>query len=75
MSTHYAYEDHLVNGNQTRYKIAIYVFYTKKDAYEVIYDSTQCCYVPYMEDGKMHHVSYKEFLEMIPTFVHIEKIV
>lgn len=74
VSTHYAYEDHLVNGNQTRYKIPISIFYVKKDAYDVIYDNRGCCFVPYIEDGCMQHVSYQEFLYMIPTFVNIVKI-
>lgn len=74
VSTHYAYEDHLVNGNQTRYKIPISIFYVKKDEYDVVYDGRECCYVAYKEDGCMQHVLYKEFLDMIPTFVNIVKI-
>lgn len=69
-STHYAYEDHLVNGNQTRYKIHVSIIFIKKDPYEVIYDSMGKCFVAYKEDT-IKFCPYEDFYDLIKDQIHI----
>ncbi len=65
ISTNYAYEDRIVNGNKTRYKVPLSIIYTKHDKYEIIYDSREVCYVAYEEDHQMKFCLYTEFYEKI----------
>ena len=70
VSTHYVYEDHLVNQNKTRYKIPLTIVYRKKNPYEVLYDSYGKCYVAYMEEDQILFVLYEDFQDFIKLKVH-----
>lgn len=72
ISTHYAYEDHLINNNKTRYKIHLSIIYIKNDAYEVIYDSREMCYVAYQEN-EIKFILYKDFYDFMKPKIHIEE--
>ena len=72
-STHYAYEDKLVNGNKTRYKIPLTTVLVKKDKYEVIYDSYGKYYVAYKEEEKIHFVPYEDFYELLKPLIHMNE--
>lgn len=65
VSTHYVYEERLVKGNQTRYKVNIPLFTITKNQYDVVYDSEACTYCVYEEDGTYHFVLYKDFLKLM----------
>lgn len=73
VSTHYVYEDHLVNNNKTRYKVHVDIFCVKKDAYEVIYDSRDICYVAYQDEGEIKFILYEDFYDFIKKGIHIEQ--
>ena len=62
VSTNYVYEDHVINGNDTRFKSKLSVITLKKDAYDVVYDSF----------GK-YFVAYKDFYDMLKDHIHVEK--
>ena len=70
-STHYAYEDKMVNGNKTRYKIPLSIIYTKQDAYEIIYDSRDICYVAYEQENAIQFVLYEDFYDFIKDQITI----
>lgn len=61
VSTHYAYEDRLVNGNQTRYKVALTVFFVKDDPFEVLYDTNDKYYVAFIKNDMVSFLSYDAF--------------
>ena len=62
-STHYAYEDKLVNGNKTRYKIPLTTVLVKKGKY----------YVAYKEEEKIHFVPYEDFYELLKPLIHMNE--
>lgn len=64
VSTEYAYEDILVNGNPTRYKISISCILVKDNAYQVVFDSQDMYYVAYQENNEIKFMKYKD---LIPT--------
>lgn len=70
IGTNYVYEDRLVNGNKTRYKVPITIIYLKKDPYETIYDSKGKCYVAYKEDT-IHFILYEDFYTFIKPQIHM----
>lgn len=72
-STHYAYEDKLVNGNKTRYKIPLTTVLVKKDKYEVIYDSYGKYYVAYKKDEGIQFVPYEDFYELLKPLIHVDE--
>ena len=71
VSTHYAYEDKMVNGNKTRYKIPLSIIYTKQDAYEIIYDSRDICYVAYEQENAIQFGLYEDFYDFIKDQITI----
>lgn len=71
VSTHYAYEDRMINGNKTRYKMQLSIIYTTKDAYEVVYDSRDICYVAYEEDDEIYFILYEDFYDKIRVQIEI----
>ena len=74
VSTHYAYEDRLVNENQTRYKVPLSIVYTKHDPFEIMYDTHAICYVAYKEEGEIKFILYTKFYDFIkPYFTKFEK--
>lgn len=62
VSTEYAYEDLLVNGNKTRYKIHMPCVLVKENRYDIIYDSKDCYYVAYEDAG---HIQFKRYIDVI----------
>lgn len=72
-STHYAYEDRLVNGNKTRYKIALTAIIIKQDPYEVIYDSYGKYFIAYKEADEIRFVPYEDFWDIIKDRIHVEE--
>lgn len=70
VSTQYAYEDLLVNGNKTRYKIHISTILLKKEKYEVVYRYDDRYYVVYEEDGEIKFMKYSEFQNFIKPYIH-----
>ncbi len=65
ISTEYAYEDRLVNGNPTRYKIAMPCILLKKDRYEIVYDISDRYYAAYEENGTIQFLPYQKMLETL----------
>ncbi len=65
ISTEYAYEDRLVNGNQTRYKIAMPCILLKKDRYEVVYDMEDRYYAAFIQDNHICFEPYHMVLERL----------
>ena len=72
-STHYAYEDKLVNGNKTRYKIPLATVLIKRDKYEVIYDSYGKYYVAFKDEAGIQFVLYEDFYELLKPMIHLEE--
>lgn len=66
ISTEYVYEDVLVNGNKTRYKISMSCVLLKKDRYDVIYDSSDAYYAAYEEDGEICFMKYVDIIKELP---------
>lgn len=71
ISTEYVYEDILVNGNKTRYKVAMSCVLLKKDRYDVIYDAKDAYYVAYEEDGEIKFMKYIDILEILPKQIEL----
>ena len=71
VSTHYAYEDVDVNGNITRYKVALCAVLVKEHAYEVVYDSKGKLFVAYKENDEIKFMLYEQFLDFVMTLVEI----
>lgn len=72
VSTNYVYEDHVINGNDTRFKSKLSVITLKKDAYDVVYDSFGKYFVAYKEDT-VKFIPYEDFYDMIKDRIHIEE--
>lgn len=72
VSTNYVYEDHVINGNDTRFKSKLSVITLKKDAYDVVYDSFGKYFVAYKEDT-IKFVPYEDFYDMLKDHIHVEK--
>lgn len=72
VSTNYVYEDHVINGNDTRFKSKLSVITLKKDAYDVVYDSFGKYFVTYKEDT-VKFIPYEDFYDMIKDRIHIEE--
>lgn len=72
VSTNYVYEDHVINGNDTRFKSKLSVITLKKDAYDVVYDSFGKYFVAYKEDT-IKFIPYEDFYDMIKAKIHVEK--
>lgn len=68
VSTNYAYEDRIVIGNKTRYKVELSLIYVKEDRYEVIYDSYGKSYIAY-ETDKIHFALYEDFYEELRPYI------
>lgn len=66
VSTEYAYEDILINGNQTRYKVHMPCILVKQSQYDVIYDSRDIFFVAYEEDGEIKFKKYVDILQVLP---------
>lgn len=73
VSTNYVYEDHVINGNDTRFKSKLSVITLKKDAYDVVYDSFGKYFVAYKEDT-IKFIPYEDFYDMIKAKIHVEKV-
>lgn len=65
ISTEYVYEDKLVNGNKTRYKVAMACVLIKKDRYDIIYDSKDVYYAAYEEAGEIKFMKYVDILAVL----------
>ncbi|MDE6476440.1 MAG: hypothetical protein K2L08_06275 [Erysipelotrichaceae bacterium] len=65
ISTRYAYEDIMVNGNATRYKIQITTIMLLKHTYEIIYQTKGRYYVAYEKEGEIFFHPYEEFFMLI----------
>ena len=72
-STQYAYEDKLVNGHKTRYKIPLATVLIKRDKYEVIYDSYGKYYVAFKDEAGIQFVLYEDFYELLKPMIHLEE--
>lgn len=72
VSTNYVYEDHVINGNDTRFKSKLSVITLKKDAYDVVYDSFGKYFVAYKEDT-IKFIPYEDFYDMLKEHIHIEE--
>ena len=71
VSTHYAYEDRVVKGNDTRYKVPLCLLYVKDDPYQIIYDSKDCCYVAYQQEDEIRFVLYVDFYDFVKKQIHL----
>lgn len=73
VSTGYAYEDVVVNGNDTRYKIQLTTIMLLKNAYEILYQTKGRYYVAYEEDGIISFQLYEDFFPFVRD--QIERVV
>ena len=71
VSTDYAYEDQLVNGNKTRYKVHMPCVLIKKDKYDIVYDSKDKYYAVYKEDNEIKFMKYIDILELLSTQIEL----
>lgn len=71
VSTNYVYEDHIINGNNTRFKTKLTAITLKKDAYDVIYDSYGVYYIACKED-EIQFIPYEDFYDRIKDKIHLE---
>lgn len=65
VSTHYVYEERVVKGNNTRYKVSVPLIYVKDNAYDPIYDLKGQTYCVYEENNVYHFISYDAYLDWI----------
>lgn len=70
VSTNYVYEDRIVIGNNTRYKVELHLITIKKDRYEVIYDSYGKSFIAYEKD-RILFTPYEDFHEEIKKIMKI----
>lgn len=73
VSTHYAYEDKLINGNQTRFKVSLTAFFVKKHKHEIIYDSYGKFYVAVKEDSAIKLIAYEDIHDFLKDKIQILK--
>lgn len=66
VSTDYAYEDKMVNGNQTRYKVGMQCILVKPSRYEVVYDTKDSYFAVYEEDG---NIKFMKYIDILPKLV------
>lgn len=71
VNTNYVYEDRLINGNQTRFKVTLTAFYVKTNKYEVIYDSFGKYFVAYKDDDKIKFIPYEDVYDLLKDQIHI----
>lgn len=71
ISTQYAYEDILVNENQTRYKLHVSTLELKKAPYSVNYSWNDCYYAIYEEDDQIQFMKYPLFLDFIKNQIQV----
>lgn len=71
VSTNYVYEDRVVNGNKTRFKVTLTCFYVKKDKYEVVYDSYGTYFVAYKENDNMKFIPYEDLYDLVKGHIHV----
>lgn len=72
VNTNYVYEDRIVNGNKTRYKVQLTTVLVKKDAYEIIYDSYGKYFVAYKDGDSIAFIAYEDVCEFLSPFLHHE---
>lgn len=72
VNTNYVYEDRIVKGNKTRYKIQLTTVLLKKDAYEVIYDSFGKYFVAYKNEDTIAFIAYEDVNAFLEPFIHYE---
>lgn len=65
VSTEYVYQDILVKGNQTRYKVPMPTILIKDDAYGVVYDEREAYFAVVMENEQISFVKYVDFIEKV----------
>ncbi|WP_416326059.1 hypothetical protein [[Eubacterium] hominis] len=70
VSTNYVYEDHLINGNDTRFKTKLTTITVKKDAYDIVYDSFGSYYVACQEQD-IQFIPYEDFYDLIKERIHL----
>ena len=71
VNTNYAYEDKLINGNQTRFKIPLTTIQVKTNKYEVIYDSFGTYFVAYKDDESIKFIPYEDVYDFLKDQIHI----
>lgn len=71
VSTDYAYEDILVNGNKTRYKVQMPCILLKKDKYDIIYDSKDKYFSVYKENDEIKFMKYIDIIELLPDDIEL----
>lgn len=65
VSTQYAYENILVNGNKTSYKISVYTVERLKDASHINYRWDDCFYAVYEDENGIQFMEYPKFLKVV----------
>lgn len=65
VSTHYAYEDKSIHGNQTRFKISLTAFFVKKHKYETIYDSYGKFFIAYKDQETIKFLAYEDMNDFL----------
>lgn len=71
ISTEYVYEDILVNGNKTRYKVSMSCILLKKDRYDVVYDSSDVYYTAYEEADEIKFMKYVDIIKELPKQIEL----
>lgn len=63
ISTEYAYEDRMINGNKTRYKVQVPCVLIKDHPHDIIYDSRDIYYAAYIENNEIRFMRYVDLIE------------
>ena len=69
VSTNYAYENILVNGNKTRYLVKTTGVWIMKNPYDIIYDPQDRYYYAYEEENEIKFENSQNFFEKLEESV------
>ncbi len=73
VSTEYAYEDRMINGNKTRYKVNIPCVLIKKHPHDIIYDSRDIYFGAYVENDEIHFKRYVDLIEELGKHMELKE--
>ena len=73
ISTEFAYEDRVINGNKTRYKIEVPFVLIKNHPHDIIYDSRDIYFAAYSENDEIHFMKYVELIEELGKHMELQE--
>lgn len=73
ISTEYAYEDRIINGNKTRYKVQVPCVLIKEHFHDIIYDSRDIYYAAYMENDEICFMRYVDLIVELGKHMELQE--